>query len=226
MKRSSVCVATAVAALTGVTAQAGSVSFLYNQEISGGDTPGGISPWLSLTFDDEGTAGSVVVTFGGINNLIDDEFVTELLFNVTPSADASLLTVSNIQKTGLFTSDFSFADNAFNGVGGSNFDAKVIFGQSNRRHGAERFGAGESLSFELTGLASLEAVDFNVTALSSKGNLLSQVHVQGIDGPIGSGKIAPTEQPNPVTSIPSPSAAGLGAIALAGLISRRRRRSA
>ena len=45
-----------------------------------GTAPDGTSPWLTATFDDEGSAGSVMLTLNA-GNLIDNEFVSNWYLN-------------------------------------------------------------------------------------------------------------------------------------------------
>ncbi|MHC4441587.1 MAG: hypothetical protein ACYTF1_11505 [Planctomycetota bacterium] len=84
------------------SAQADVLSFSLSIEFShDGVPPGGPTPWLIATFDDQNTPGTVNLTLEA-TNLLEDEFVFEWLFNLDPALDPTLLVFSETGRIGEF----------------------------------------------------------------------------------------------------------------------------
>jgi hypothetical protein len=109
------------------------LSFDLDTEISGATPPAGATPWLSATFDDSGTPGSVELTLTAVN-LTGTEFVSVWLFNLDPSLNPALLTFSAPLKTGTFTTPvISKSVDGFKADGDGFFDIKIAFDKSGAR---------------------------------------------------------------------------------------------
>ncbi len=198
---------------------AGTVVFDSSFEYSSGTAPAGAPPWLRATFDDGGKSGSVTLTFAA-QNLVGSEFVSNLYFNLDPTLDPAQLVFGSITKVGAFDDPAITAGvNAFKAGPDGKFDLQFAFATSGAGGGSHRFGAGESMSLTISGIASLVANSFDF--LSSPdgpiGPFPTAAHVQSIgrDG-TGSGWV----------TVPEPTGlalAGFGAAVLAGGCWRRRK---
>ena len=167
------------AAAASGTAQAGSITFLMDYEFSGGTPPEGTPPWLAATFDDDGTAGSVVMTLT-TTNLPGTEFVREWYFNLDPTLDPTDLAFSAPTKTGTFADPtVSTGTDAFKADGDGNYDILVAFDNAPP---ANRFTAGDAVEYTITGIGSLTAASFNFLSAPAGGHgpYLTAAHVQGI----------------------------------------------
>ena len=181
-----------------------------------GDVSPSTLPWLVATFDDGGTPGSVSLLLDNCN-LVGSEFVGVALFNLDPTLSPGDLSFGSPIKTGLFDDPvIGLGANAFSAGGGGVFDIELDFAQSNADQSAHRFGAGESLTIEITG-PSLTASSFDVVSATQNGDLtlLAAAHVQSLEGHgDGSGWM----------TVPEPSTFLLTAVGLLGLIGFARRR--
>lgn len=162
---------TAIALPAGATV----IVFEYGVEVSGAEEPeGATKPWLTATFDDGGTAGTVTLTMSTVG-LVEVETVTEWDFNYT--GDSANLVIA--YSSGVTASGITNSIDCCSGDGQGNFDIEFLFD-------AGDFGAGASSVYDFA-LAGLTASDF--ISGSTKGDkgkdVLSVAHVQRIDGPAG-----------------------------------------
>ena len=197
-------------------ANAGTLSFGLDTEYTGGVAPEGTTPWLTATFDDGGIAGTVELTLDG-TNLTGTEFVDEWLFNLDPTLDPTALSFSTTSTTG------SFADpaihtgvDAFHAGGDGLFDLQFVFANSGGI--AERFGMGDRLVTEISGIGTLTAASFDFgSALggSFAGPLRSVAHIQAIGADsMDSGWISAPEPSSIALSV-------IGLFTLLAFVSRR-----
>ncbi len=194
---------------------AATVEFDSSIEFSGGTAPVGVPPWLKATFDDGGGSGKVNLKFEA-TNLTGTEFVSNLYFNLDPALDPTQLVFGAVSKTGTFDDPtFDTGKDAFKADGDGNYDLLVEF--SNAPPGT-RFGAGDALSVDISGIASLTASSFNFLSAPAGGHgpFYTAAHVQAIGAAGGSGWV----------TVPEPATWILGSLASVGaaLGSRRRRR--
>lgn len=204
-------------------AQATIITFDLNYEFSGGEPPGGGAPWLSASFDDGGTAGSVTLTMTAAG-LTDAEHVKAWFFNLDPSFDPFLKLFELTITENLISSEQSanlilYGPNYTNIAGGGWFDIGFLFPDSNSQ---DRFEVGDVSvwDFTLTGAMAefFDADSFNFFSTPSGGNgtYLTAAHVGGIGDTDGSGWIGPSDS----VSVPEPSTMlllGVGLIGLAGI---------
>ena len=209
--------ATVFAAMAVLPVQAATVTFNYDISF-GAVAPDGPTPYATAVFDDGGTAGSVTLTMSvaGSVNLAD---VTAMYFNLDPALDPNSL---NFLRTG---GDGPTAANTTISTGTDNFQADgdgrydILFdfppppGQQ-----AARFNSNEFLTYDITGIATLTADDFNffATPAGGFGPYLSVARFQDT-GPL-------QEDSDWVGVVPVPAAVWLFGSGLLGVVGIARRR--
>ena len=192
-----------------VSASAGVVELGFNTEFSGAWPPSGPPDWLTATFDDDDTPGSVQLTLD-TTGLTGGEFVGEWYFNLDPALDPDALSFTKVASVGTFDDPtLSTGVDSFlaDGTGGRH-DILLDFGNG---PASKRFGVGESVTYDITGISSLMATSFDTG--SAGAGLPSAAHVQGID---------PDGENSGWVTVPGPAPLGLLAVGAIGL--RRRRR--
>lgn len=197
------------------SAQAAVVTFGASIEFSGATPPEGPVPWLTATFDDYGTSGSVDLMLE-TTNLIDSEHVKEWLFNLDPALDPTALLFSAPIKTGTFTDPtLTTSVNAFLANGDGYFDIQLLF--SSADGGDKRFGVGEAVEYTIRGIPTLTANSFNFLSYEDggSGEFPTAAHVGGI-GPSGDG--------SGWVSVPEPGTLSLLALGGLAVTMRMRRR--
>jgi hypothetical protein len=187
-----------------------------------GATPGGITPYLSLEFDDLGD-GEVQVTFNAAN-LVLSEFATEWNFNLNPTLDPDSLAIAYV--SGIIADSYDTQANGFSAAAGSdNYDIWFKFPTAGSD---DRLGPDGDFAVYTFKLAGLTAAAFNFTnAADTDGpNYYSMAHIQGTAAQPGSSWVGAEDRFNedvedPPTPAPEPASfALLGAGGLA-LIARR-----
>jgi hypothetical protein len=199
-------------------AHAAMMSFAYqlyiNTEFSGATAPEGVPPWLTATFDDGGSAGSVDLTLQTVN-LTDNEFLFEWLFNLDPSLDPTALLFSTPAKTGAFTDPtINLGVDSFKADGDGFFDIKIEF---NNTDGAPtRFGVGDAIEYTITGIPTLTAHSFAFFSESGggQGEYPTAAHVGGI---------GPDDADSGWVSVPEPATLAILAAGVLSVAPRRRR---
>ena len=211
MRLGKLCAVAVVCALAG-SARAAIVTYDLDIEYSGATPPAGTGPWLRATFDDGGGSGSVTMTLTSLN-LVSQEFVRFWHFNLDPSLNATNLAFSAPLKVGSFADPvINRGTNAFQAAGDGLYDIQVMFDNAPP---SDRFGAGESVSYTITGIPSLTASSFHFLSAPAGGNgpYFTAAHVQGI-APNGNNSGWITQSPEP---------ASIGALAVGALALMRRR---
>jgi hypothetical protein len=199
----SVCLTTSV--------QAASVTFEMNIEYTGAFPPTGAAPWLTATFDDGGSAGSVELTLEA-TNLTNPEFVFQWLFNLAPALDPNDLVFSAPTRAGQFIDPaINLGVDSFQAAGDGYFDIQFAFNHTNGP--SNKFGAGDAATYTITGIASLTADSFDLLSAPGGGHgpFPTAAHVGGIND-ANSGWV----------SVPEPSALSLSAFGALALLRRRR----
>jgi len=172
--------------------QAATLTYDFNNSF--GDTPadGAPDPWLTAIFDDGGSAGSVTlsVTVGGSVGIAE---ITELYFNLDPILNPTDLSINYVGGSGPAPLSINQGVDAYKADGDGLYDIFINLPTS-----TDTFDAGETLVFDIGGIASLTAGDFNYLSFPDGGTgpFLAAAKVQstGIDGD-GSDWIAPVPVP-------------------------------
>jgi len=200
--------------LAACATQASIVEFELSSEYTGGTAPSLPPPWLTATLDDGGTPGSVALTLAN-TNLAGEEFVSEWSFNLDPALDVTALLFSAPAKTGLMDDPtIGLSADAYKGAGDGYFDILIDFATSNNDN--NRFGAGESVDFTITGIPTLTAASFDFLStfpLEKKTSLPTAAHIQAIGSESG------------WVSTPEPSSLVLLSVMAVFTARRRRRRT-
>ncbi len=197
-------------------AQGSPVSFDLGVEFSGGTPPAGAAPWLNATFDDGGSAGSVILTLTA-TNLTGTEFVSKWMFNLDTGLDPTDLVFSSPIKTGSFNNPDIYTDvDEFKADGAGYFDIEIAFATSGSGGGSKRFGAGDVVEYTITGIDSLTAESFNFLCTpADHGPFPTAAHVQGVGDTGDDSGWVTVPEPATLTIL------GLGGL---GMLLRRRRK--
>ncbi len=195
-------------------ARAGLISLRAGFAFSGAP-PAGPVPWLTATFDDQGSAGSVNMTLNAAN-LTGEEFVTGWYLNLDPALGPSSLTFSMPTKVGAFDiPTISLGADSFKADGDGRYDILLAFPTPDGSDA--RFTAGDALTYTITGIPSLIAssFDFPSAPAGGLGPYPMAVHVQGIG--VNAEESGWATVPEPATM------ASLAPLAVLALMARRRR---
>ena len=207
--------------LLGQSAVAEMLTIPFRYEFSDAFSPEGDRPWVTATFDDEDTVGSVKLELD-LSNLVEGEYIGKALFNLDPALDPTSLVFGPPAKIG------SFADPVI-GVGidtfraaGQWFDLQFEFTSSNANDNDPegRFGVEDSMIIEITAPdLKARSFDFSSNTEYGPGPLAGAIHVKSIGAKEESGWVADRSL-LPMPSVPEPamivhllSVAGLGLIA-------------
>jgi hypothetical protein len=209
-------------------ARATVLTYATNIEFSGGQAPGGSTPWFTVVFDDHNLVGTVDFLLSA-GNLTASENISELDLNLVPSLYSDIpLTFSGELKAGSFDSPvISQAVDAFKADGDGFYDIQLLFTTGGTP--AKVFGSGDALHYTISG-DGLTALSFH--SLSNPGGGAGPYyiagHVQNTTGAGhgGSGWVTDSTGGTIGGDIPEPAGivTGLIAAALALPMARRFRR--
>jgi hypothetical protein len=197
------------------TAEAAIVTFSAGVEFSGATAPVGPPPWLTISFDDGGGTGSVVMTVSN-SGLTASEYVSQLDFNLDPALNPANLSFGTFTTMDTFAVPLITKDaNNLQADGSGKYDVEFGFSTSNADSGIHRFGAGESFSVTISGIGSLTANSFNFLSTGGgNGAYPFAAHVQAIgEEADGSGWV----------SVPEPASMVLLAAGPLAMLARKRR---
>jgi hypothetical protein len=173
------------------------LTFDYNIEFSEGTPLAGPTPWLRATFDDAVGPG-VRLTMRTLG-LTGSEFVSEWLFNLNPALNPTQLTFTAVPIPGSVPNSINTGVDASPADGGGYYDILFDFPPP-PGNSAAKFTAGETVIYDIGGIAGLTANSFNFIGAPHGGHgpFLTAAHVQSI-GPEGegSGWVAPGGAPVP-----------------------------
>jgi hypothetical protein len=167
----------ATVSLAGIlSSSASTVSYDFGQ-VSGGSTPAGTPPWVGAVFSDAG-ADTVQLTLTA-GDLAGGAFVSCWYFNLDPSLSPGSLNFQVTSSTGSFSGPtVQTGANGFKAGPDGKFD--VLFSFATAGDDSALFGAGDSVTYTITGITGLAADDFNwlSTSAGGSGAYYSAAHVQ------------------------------------------------
>ncbi len=174
--------AVAIALLThAVDVRANTLTFSLCTEFSGATPPAGIAPWLTATFNDHDSPGSVDLTLDA-TNLTGTEFVFDWYFNLDPSLNPAGLSFIKHSSDGAFTDPAVLrGSNAYKADGNGYYD--FVFDFDNAGGASRRFGVGDSITYSISGIPNLTVASFDFMSVmgGGTGQHLTAAHVGGIN---------------------------------------------
>ena len=155
-----------VAAIGGFSGHANGavLTFQDNYEFSGGTAPAGVPPWLTTTISDV-SPGTVTLTFTA-TGLTGNEQVGGLYLNLDPSLDPTSLQFGFLSKVGTFIDPgINLSLNVYQPDGGGFFDILIAFTTDPN---ADLFGPGDSISYTVSGIPTLNALSFDFPSVAGE----------------------------------------------------------
>lgn len=197
-------------AFIGTQASAATLVLDFDHEFSSGFPPLGDTPWLTATFDDGDTAGTVRLTL--TSGLVGNEYFSGIYLNFDDTQDVTTLGFAHV--SGDTATSIGQQKDSFKADGDGEYDIQFSFSPS-----GNNFGSGETVVYDIT-LAGIVAADFNYFSKPAGGHgpFTGAAHVQSIGTGGDSGWVAP----NPV---PVPAALWLFGSGLLGLVAISRRKA-
>lgn len=196
-----------------------SILYQFNTIFSGGPDPTETGPWIDASFVDV-TPGTVLLTITNVN-LSSTEFVQGngsgssggLFFNLNTNDNPTALNFTLVSSNGNFGPIISTGLNAFKADGDGFYDIQFDFS-------SHAFSTDSSITYEITGIAGLTAVDFEYLSSPAGGSgpFYAAAKVQGLPGGGGSMFLEPSFGPQTIpVPEPSPSVILLGGLSLFGV---------
>lgn len=216
------------------TSRANAFGYIYHFNIGGdqdnfsGTQPSSPPPWVDMYFQDAG-AGAVSLTISNVG-LTATEKLTQLYVNLNPTLDPTSLIFTPVSSTaGVFVPTLANGAitegvNAFKADGDGKYDVLLNFSTTP----GDSFNGGEYVSYLITGITGLNAMDFyRFLSLPAGGHgpFFAAAHIQSISYGEGSGWIAPSDSPSGVEEITVPEPASASLLLLAGAVGALRYRA-
>ena len=191
-------------------------------------SPAAPAPWITADF--ENVSGGVNLTVSAVG-LTGSEFSSEIYFNLDPglALDQSSLVFNETASSGSFstpTISQAAGDNNYKADGDGKYDFRFNFGTAS----GTTFGAGDSITYFISGIPGLMASSFSFKSepAGGSGPFYAAAHIQSLAGglstwiePGGGPMITPIPEPAPMALL-GVSAMFFGALRLRILFLRKR----
>jgi hypothetical protein len=195
---------------------ASGITYQFDNEFSSGTPPAGPAPWITATIQ-TATPGTVLLTIAN-NGLLGSEFVSGFYLNLNTNFSPLNLSISYVSSAGSFlipsigAGTIERGIDSFKADGDGKYDVLFDFSTVS----GSTFGAGESVTYQISGISGLTADDFVYLSAPNGGHgpFYSAAHVQGIgtDGSL-SGWVEPSLGALQF-QVPEPSSTALLALSL------------
>jgi hypothetical protein len=169
-----------LAALVSATAHCSILTLELDIEFSGATAPEGSTPWITAVFEDI-AAKTVRLTMSAVN-LVDAESIKDWYFNIDPTLDLSLLSLTDIDISDSSPNAVNLQHDAYKADGDGFYDLHFDFPPPPGNN-ASRFTSGESLIYEFvySGSEDFDALSFDFFDVGgAKGDYRSAAHIQRI----------------------------------------------
>lgn len=207
---------------------ASGIVYQFDNEFSSGTPPSGPAPWITATIENV-TPGTVQLTIAN-NGLLGSEFVSGFYLNLNTNFSPLDLSISLVSSSGSFSipslggGTIERGTDSFKADGDGKYDVLFDFSTA----AGTTFGAGESVTYQISGIAGLTANDFIYLSAPNGGHgpFFAAAHVQGIgaDGAL-SGWVEPSTGAQ-IIPVPEPSSAAiLLSLGFLGLLRRSKVRN-
>jgi hypothetical protein len=213
-----------MALLPAKSSAASGITYQFDNEFSSGTPPAGPAPWITATIQTV-TPGTVQLTIAN-NGLLGSEFVSGFYLNLNTNFNPLNLSISYVSSAGSFlipsiaSGTIELGTDSFKADGDGKYD--VLFDFSTVT--GSTFGAGESITYQISGISGLDANDFVYLSAPNGGHgpFYAAAHVQGIGADGGfSGWVEPSLGAQPFL-VPEPSSSVLVTLGLGFLGFARR----
>jgi hypothetical protein len=204
-----VCGVLAVALFFPAKIRASEILYQFNTPFPSDSSPAGPSPWILASFSNA-APGTVFLTISN-TAISKSEFASELYFNLNTNLNPHNLVFTLVSSNGGFSAPTinHNSANAYKADGDGKYDIRFNFGTAN----AKTFTFGEFVTYQITGIASLTALDFGYLSAPAGGSgpFFAAGHIQGVPSHCGSSTwIEPCNGPIivvPIVPVPEPAPA-------------------
>ncbi len=182
-----------------------------------GPNPSGSAPWLTAEFKDIGT--DLVQLTMTATNLVSSEDVKQWGFNINPTLEASLASLTFAHISGVTAASINKGADGSNEGPSHDYDFQFNWGSGSN----SVFVAGVTSVYNLSGIAGLTANSFDFASEGGSPSFYSAAHIQQI--PVTSGANSAWIGSSGPSPVPEPTSVGLflAGAALAGVVFAKKR---
>jgi len=202
-----------IAGFCAVNANAGGIIYQFDNDFSGAVPPTGGTPWVTASLQNTGGGVLLTVNNSGLNA---GEFLGSLYLNINPADSSQIPNLTFSQQSssaGVAAPTIQTGESAFKADGDGKYDILFSFATAS----AGQFGAGEQMTYLISGIPGLTAADFDFLSTAvpgdSHGPFFAAGHIQNIGANGDSAWVDPSLGAI-VMPVPEPSPAAILLIAI------------